>query len=87
MGKAIFWFRRDLRVADNPALSEAAKTGRPVIPLFIHETHVDRPIGGASLWWLHHSLTQLESDLSEFGLSLIIRRGESAATCGHSVDP
>ena len=31
----IVWFRQDLRLADNPALSAAADSGRPVIPLFI----------------------------------------------------
>ncbi len=33
----IVWFRRDLRLADNPALANAAADGRPVVPLFILE--------------------------------------------------
>lgn len=33
----ILWFRRDLRLADHPALAAAAASGRPVIPLFIHD--------------------------------------------------
>lgn len=32
---AIVWFRRDLRLADNPALHAAAASGRPVLPVFI----------------------------------------------------
>ncbi len=35
----VFWFRRDLRLADHPALlaavDEARATGRPVVPLFV----------------------------------------------------
>jgi deoxyribodipyrimidine photo-lyase len=31
----VMWFRRDLRLADHPALSAAAATGLPVVPLFV----------------------------------------------------
>ena len=73
----IVWFRRDLRVADNPALSEAAATGRPVIALYILETEKDRELGGASLWWLHHSLQSLADDLAGIGAKLILRKGQA----------
>jgi deoxyribodipyrimidine photo-lyase len=33
---AVMWFRRDLRLADNPALVEAAADG-DVLPLFVHD--------------------------------------------------
>ena len=29
----ILWFRRDLRLADNPALNQAHATGRPILPV------------------------------------------------------
>jgi starch synthase len=32
---AIVWFRRDLRLKDNPALCAAARRGGPVIPVFV----------------------------------------------------
>jgi deoxyribodipyrimidine photo-lyase len=32
----IYWFRRDLRLLDNPALSEAANAG-PILPIFIFD--------------------------------------------------
>ncbi len=73
----IVWFRRDLRVADNPALSEAAKTGRPVICLYILETERERELGGASKWWLHHSLQSLSEDLEAIGATLILRKGQA----------
>lgn len=75
MPPIIVWFRRDLRVGDNPALVRAAQSGKPVIALYILETDADRPLGGASRWWLHHSLTSLQKDLSRIGLSLTLKRG------------
>jgi len=66
----IVWFRRDLRLTDNPALSAAAARG-PVIPVYIHDEEGSgemRAIGGASRWWLHHSLTELDKSLGGLGL-------------------
>ncbi|MGB5078413.1 MAG: deoxyribodipyrimidine photo-lyase, partial [Sphingorhabdus sp.] len=50
----IIWFRRDLRLADQPALAAAVANGTPVIPVFIldDETPKHRRMGGASRWWL-----------------------------------
>ena len=77
----IVWFRRDLRLADNPALARAAATGRPVVPVFIldEDTPGLRPPGGASRWWLHHSLAALTNDLAALGSRLILRRGAAGA--------
>jgi deoxyribodipyrimidine photo-lyase len=62
---AICWFRRDLRLADNPALCAALDHGVPVVPLFIDDQGKgDQPKqGGASNVWLHHSLAALDKDL------------------------
>lgn len=73
----IIWFRRDLRIADNPALFEAVATGRPVICLYILETEIARELGGASCWWLHHSLESLSQDLDNIGATLILRKGQA----------
>jgi len=73
----IVWFRRDLRIEDNPALYEAAATGRPVICLFILETEQERELGGASQWWLHYSLTSLSEDLAAIGAKLTLRKGQA----------
>ncbi len=69
------WFRQDLRLADNLALSAAAATGRPLVPVFILEDDQDYPWGGASYWWLHHSLAALRDDLARLGAHLVLRRG------------
>ncbi len=60
----IFWFRQDLRISDNPGLFEAARTGS-VLPIYIldDESSGAFKIGGASRWWLHHSLNKLNESL------------------------
>ena len=77
----LVWFRRDLRLDDNPALLAAAARGA-VVPLFIwapEEEHPWEP-GAASRWWLHHSLEQFSAALAKAGTPLIIRRGPSLET-------
>jgi deoxyribodipyrimidine photo-lyase len=75
----IVWFRRDLRLANQPALAAAIESGAPVVPLYIldDETPKHRKMGGASRWWLHCSLTSLEADLRKLGSRLVLRRGRS----------
>lgn len=60
----LLWFRQDLRTADNPALQAAAERGA-VLPIFILDTSDPHPLGGASRWWLHHSLSGLEEKLGK----------------------
>ena len=73
----IVWFRQDLRLADNPALTAAVERGAPVLPLFVLEESGDRAPGGASRWWLHHSLAALSADLKTLGAPLCLRRGKA----------
>ncbi|MDE0856657.1 MAG: deoxyribodipyrimidine photo-lyase, partial [Nevskia sp.] len=74
MSTAILWFRRDLRLADNPALRHALQRHRRVLPLYIHEPDEESPwaAGGASRWWLHHSLAALAADLAVAGAPLTL---------------
>jgi deoxyribodipyrimidine photo-lyase len=72
MRPVLLWFRRNLRLSDNAALIAAAESGRPIIPVYIHD---DEDIGGASRWWLHHSLVSLDRDLRQMGSSLVLRAG------------
>ncbi|WP_181707070.1 cryptochrome/photolyase family protein [Chthonobacter rhizosphaerae] len=75
----VVWFRDDLRLADNPALSAAAALKRPIVALHVlDETPGRRPIGGASRWWLHHSLDRLGADLAARGVRLVLARGPEA---------
>ncbi|WP_277968225.1 cryptochrome/photolyase family protein [Sphingomonas echinoides] len=72
----LLWLRRDLRLADQPALLAAINKGA-VIPVYIldDDTPQKYAMGGASRWWLHHSLESLDGDLREKGSRLILRRG------------
>lgn len=74
----ILWLRRDLRLADQPALVAAAGEG-PVLPVYIldDETPKHRKMGAASRWWLHHSLETLARALEAKGSRLILRSGKS----------
>lgn len=74
----IVWLRRDLRLADNPALYAAAQAG-PIIPVFLldDERTGDRKYGSASRWWLHHSLESLAKSFGRHNGALILRRGDS----------
>ena len=75
----IVWFREDLRLSDNPALSAAVATGAPLIPLFVLEdAPPTRAIGAASRWWLDKSLIALGQALKAIGSRLVLRRGDAA---------
>lgn len=75
----IFWFSRDLRLADNPALAAAVSRGQGIIPLFIldDEDSGRWAAGGASRWWLHGSLESLSESLRSRGTQLLLRRGKA----------
>ncbi|MEO1552748.1 MAG: deoxyribodipyrimidine photo-lyase [Pseudomonadota bacterium] len=73
------WFRRDLRLDDNPALAAAAAaSGNQVICLYILEDpSAGRAPGGASKWWLDKSLRSLRNSIGALGGQLILRRGDA----------
>ena len=74
----VVWLRRDLRLADNPALAAAVARGGPVIPVVL-DPAVARgedagwELGGASRVWLHHSLAHLDQSLRARGSRLVLR--------------
>lgn len=76
---ALVWFRRDLRLTDHAALFYASQSDLPVVPLFIlDDQKPHRSLGGASRWWLHHSLQALAKSLQLYQQNLILKRGTSA---------
>lgn len=64
--RAIHWFRQDLRLSDNPALTKATTHGS-ILPIYIldEENAGEYTMGGASRWWLHHSLKSLNASLGD----------------------
>jgi deoxyribodipyrimidine photo-lyase len=77
---SIVWLRDDLRVADNPALRAAIERAGPLVVVYLldEQSPQARPLGGASRWWLHHSLSALARDLESLGARLTLRRGAAA---------
>ncbi len=75
----LVWFRNDLRMADNPALTHAARKNGTVLPVFIWAPEEESPWapGAACRYWLHQSLELLSESLKKAGSPLIIRKGSS----------
>ena len=88
MNSCIIWFRRDLRLYDNPALHWACQNSDRVIPVYIHAEQEEQPWapGGASRWWLHNSLEQLQQALKGFDLDLLCFSGASDQVLLHLAD-
>ncbi len=72
---SIFWFRRDLRLTDHPALEAAAAAG-PVVPVFINDARLQRPSGANRLAFLAGALASLDADI---GGHLVMRSGHPTA--------
>ncbi len=74
---SIAWFRDDLRLTDHPALTAAARRGGPVVLVYLLDevSPGTRPLGGATRWWLHGSLSALEAEAARRGGRLVLRRG------------
>ncbi|MCB2116164.1 MAG: deoxyribodipyrimidine photo-lyase [Rhodobacteraceae bacterium] len=70
----LIWFRRDLRLGDHPALDAAARSGAPVIPVFVHDETVEA-LGAAAKWRLGEGLRVFGAALEAAGSRLILRRG------------
>lgn len=78
----LLWFRQDLRLEDNPTLQAALRLGEPIIPIYIYspEEEGEWCPGGASQWWLHHSLLSLKQSLQQRGSDLLIVKGPIVET-------
>jgi deoxyribodipyrimidine photo-lyase len=64
---AIWWVRRDLRLADNPALRSAIDDGEAVLPLFVLDPALTASAGQARRAWLIAALHILDRDLRDIG--------------------
>ena len=76
MTTAIFWFRQDLRLSDNPAFLKACSEYKTVLPIYIDDNdELPRNLGEASRVWLHHSLLSLQKSLQQLNSELVIYKG------------
>ena len=76
-GVAFHWFRKGLRVHDNPALAEAAASGKTVVPVFCIDPAFARTgkVGLVRYRFLLESLSDLDRSLRERGSRLLVLRG------------
>jgi deoxyribodipyrimidine photo-lyase len=70
------WFRRDLRLADNPALLAAGADGVEVVPVFVIDPTFASS-GAPRLAYLHDALQSLDASIrASGGPGLVIRHGD-----------
>lgn len=76
--RGLVWFRRDLRVRDNPALSAAVEECGEVIPLFVFDEPLLRSdmFGSACVNFMLGCLEELATSLARGGIPLQWRRGK-----------
>jgi deoxyribodipyrimidine photo-lyase len=70
----ILWFRRDLRLGDQPMLAEAVATGRPLVAVFVLDPETEA-LGAAAKWRLGLGVAEFARALAGIGLTLVLRRG------------
>ncbi len=79
MKKAIFWFRRDLRLEDNAGLFHALEDCDQVIPVFVFDTTILDRIEDKQdhrVTFIHDTLQELNVECHKHGSSLIVRLGD-----------
>jgi deoxyribodipyrimidine photo-lyase len=77
----ILWFKRDLRIADHPALARAAAVGGAVLPLYVVEPEYWRLPDTSHRQWAFAAecLAELREALGRLGAPLVVRTGEAVA--------
>ncbi|KNG95096.1 FAD-binding domain-containing protein [Pseudaestuariivita atlantica] len=78
-GITVLWFKRDLRIADHPALARAADLGRPVLALYIVEPGLwAEPDASGRQWdFVREALGDLAGALAGIGGKLVVQVGEA----------
>jgi len=75
----IFWFRRDLRLADNHGLYAALSKGEPVQAIFIFDKNILSKLADkndARISFIHQQLLKLNAELAKLGSSLWVFYGD-----------
>ncbi|NLI28806.1 MAG: deoxyribodipyrimidine photo-lyase [Nitrospiraceae bacterium] len=76
--RALVWFRRDLRIADNPALTRALRESAEILPLFIFDTNIlsALPHRDPRVRFLADAVGGLAASLKNAGAQLLILEGD-----------
>ena len=77
--RTIVWFRKDLRIQDNPSLFAALENNQRIIPVFIwdEEAGGSWKLGSSSRWWLHHALLDLSESIRKLGGQILLLKGKA----------
>jgi deoxyribodipyrimidine photo-lyase len=80
MTTQLVWFKRDLRIADHAALTEAARRG-PCVCLYVYEPELlhSAEFDASHLVFINQSLRELDAALRGRGARLVTRVGEVTA--------
>ncbi|MEM1320606.1 MAG: DASH family cryptochrome [Bacteroidota bacterium] len=81
--RVIVWFRQDLRIHDNEALTDALKSGEEVIPIYVFDDRVFKSksrfgftkTGKYRTKFIIESVKDLRESLRRLGSELIVRQG------------
>ncbi len=78
MGKAIFWFRRDLRFDDNTGLLAALAQNESVLPLFIFDEQIINELApdDPRVGFIYESLQVLDDKLKKYGSGILVIKGD-----------
>jgi deoxyribodipyrimidine photo-lyase len=82
----IFWFRRDLRLADNAGLYRALTSGNPVLPLFVFDKNILDQLEDKAdrrVQFIHETITNISAQLTELGSTLMVYHGTPEETFKH----
>ena len=73
----LFWFRRDLRIEDNTALSIALSKKEPVLALFIFDENITDKLAcdDARITFIYNQLRKINDHLKIYGSSLLVLKG------------
>jgi len=91
MMAAVWWIRRDLRLADNQALAAVLAGSEQLIPVFVLDPAIlsSECVGDAAkgrVAFLFDGLRRLDADLRIRGSRLIVRRGDPVEELARLVD-
>ena len=73
---ALHWFRQDLRIKDNEALSYATQNHEIVTALYVYNKIEFDGKREAQKWWLFKSLKNLQKDLKVYNINLEVLLGD-----------
>ncbi len=75
---ALIWFRRDLRIVDNPALTAALQSAKTVVPVFVWAPEEEGQFqpGRTSRWWSKQTVLDFENQVAALGSRLVVRQAK-----------